>query len=232
MIIYKITNTINEKIYVGCTRKTLEERFEWHWRRRKDERHLTRAMTKYGRDKFIIEKIDDATSEEDMFLKEIFWIKELNSNDFNVGYNMTIGGDNPPIKRGKDHPLYGKKNPKASEYGKKRKGCKLSDETIEKIRIKSTGRLHTEESKKKMSEVRKKMWESGKYSSNEYRDKISKSKSGVPSEKRKPIYCINNGKTYPCTRFACEELGVQEANVNTVLKGKYKHTKGYAFRYA
>lgn len=95
--IYKITNTINNKIYIGVTSRAIEERFAEH-KSRIEERnniHLYQAMEKYGRENFIIEIIDTANTNEEMFEKEKYYIKLYDS--YNNGYNMTLGGEGVKI---------------------------------------------------------------------------------------------------------------------------------------
>lgn len=92
--IYKITNLVNGKIYVGKTIYTIERRFKEHLsdskRGKYENRPLYKAINKYGKDNFIIEAIekceDDKASE-----REIYWIEKLNS--YHNGYNATLGGD-------------------------------------------------------------------------------------------------------------------------------------------
>lgn len=48
MLVYKITNKINRKVYIGCTTKNIELRWNRHWVRRKDKTLLARAIEKYG----------------------------------------------------------------------------------------------------------------------------------------------------------------------------------------
>lgn len=91
--IYKISNTINEKVYIGVTSRTIEERFKEH-KYRIEERnniHLYQAMKKYGADKFYIEQIDTANTIEEMYQKEKYYIQKYDS--FNNGYNLTLGGE-------------------------------------------------------------------------------------------------------------------------------------------
>lgn len=91
--IYKISNTINNKVYIGVTSRTIEERFAEH-KNRIEERnsiHLYQAMEKYGRNNFYVELIDTAQTKEEMFEKEKYYIKLYDS--YNNGYNMTLGGE-------------------------------------------------------------------------------------------------------------------------------------------
>lgn len=95
MIIYKITNTTNGKIYIGKTKKPIDKRWRKHLceAKRHDRRHLYRAINKYGANSFNIETIEEC-SESDVSEREKYWIKYYNSTDRNVGYNLTEGGEN------------------------------------------------------------------------------------------------------------------------------------------
>ena len=104
MIIYKITNVLNGKIYIGQTRKTLKERFQAHINRaeRGDKGHLHPAMRKYGYDNFkceIIEEIDESLPNALDILneREIYWIDYYDSTDNKKGYNILLGGDINPM---------------------------------------------------------------------------------------------------------------------------------------
>lgn len=90
--IYKIWNEVNDKLYIGCTIRPIEERFQEHkYRVYERVTHLYSAMRKYGRDKFHIELIDTASSKEEMFEKEMYYIKLFDT--YKNGYNLTLGGD-------------------------------------------------------------------------------------------------------------------------------------------
>ena len=89
MIIYKITNKSNGKIYIGQTVGTLQARWKKHIRS-KDDSKFHRAIRKYGADKFTVEQIDVACSIEELNEKEKYWISYYNS--IQSGYNMTEGG--------------------------------------------------------------------------------------------------------------------------------------------
>ena len=91
--IYKITNKINSKVYIGQTCRDLQTRWREHKSKANCEHnnHLYNAMTKYGVENFVIELIEEVQTD---FLdeKEIYWIAFYDSNNPKIGYNLTIGG--------------------------------------------------------------------------------------------------------------------------------------------
>lgn len=90
--IYKVTNLLNQKIYIGKTMSTVEKRWKEHIKdaQRFPERPLYRAMLKYGVENFSIEEIEEC-SHETVNERETHWIEVLSS--FRKGYNATLGGD-------------------------------------------------------------------------------------------------------------------------------------------
>ena len=92
--IYKITNDINDKVYIGKTNLSIEKRFKEHCkdsiREKCENRPLYRAMNKYGIEHFHIEEIEECLPEEASD-KEIYWIGYYHS--YKEGYNATMGGD-------------------------------------------------------------------------------------------------------------------------------------------
>ena len=92
--IYKITNLINQKIYIGKTTKTIESRWNKHWadsiREDISNRPLYKAFNKYGKENFKIEQLEECSIDE-LSDREIYWIEKLGS--FKYGYNATQGGD-------------------------------------------------------------------------------------------------------------------------------------------
>lgn len=95
MIIYKVTNKINGKFYIGYTSKSLEERKRTHLLGSKYASYFSLfycAIRKHGVDNFDWEIIDEATSIKESEEKEKFWIREMNSCNPSIGYNITKGG--------------------------------------------------------------------------------------------------------------------------------------------
>lgn len=95
--IYKITCKSTNKIYIGKSESTVEDRWKGHCRAAFLPSHndynfpFHRAIRKYGIDDFIIEIIDSCDNSEELKEKEKYWINYYNS--YYEGYNATLGGD-------------------------------------------------------------------------------------------------------------------------------------------
>lgn len=92
--IYKITNTVNGKCYIGQS-TDLPNRIRKHIKTLLNgtnrNEHLQNAYKKYGPGSFTIEIIEEC-SEDQLDSREIFWIDFYKSYDRNFGYNKTPGG--------------------------------------------------------------------------------------------------------------------------------------------
>ena len=89
--IYKITNDINNKIYIGKTSTTVEQRWSEHKAdfncQSKQHRPLYSAMRKYGLEHFSISQIEEVDTDDIACEREIFWIEHYGS--FKNGYNVS-----------------------------------------------------------------------------------------------------------------------------------------------
>ena len=149
MIVYKTTNLINGKIYVGQDSHNDSNYLG-------SGKILKQAINKYGRQNFQKETLCECKTKEELNEKEIYWIKKLNSQNRNIGYNITDGGNwgdaltnNPNLEKIKKKisdslKKYYENNPERikilSEQARLRKGNKNS----------FYGKKHSEDSKKKM----------------------------------------------------------------------------------
>ena len=90
--IYKITNLINQKAYIGKTVGSIEKRWQEHKRdcKRFSDRPLYRALNKYGIDNFKVELVEEVDI-KDLSEREIYWIGYYHT--YTEGYNATLGGD-------------------------------------------------------------------------------------------------------------------------------------------
>ncbi len=189
--IYIIKNKCNNKVYIG---QAVDIQRRWGYghikplkENKHKNKHLQFAVNKYGIENFdfsIIEKCDKSELND----KEMYWIRQFNSNDSNCGYNKTSGGNqtelNEEIKlkisnsqKGENAYWYGKQMPEAikqkmseSHKGKdtwnKGKTNVYSEETLEKMRQANKG---------------EKSFMYGTHLSNETKQKISKANKGKES---------------------------------------------------
>lgn len=101
--VYKITNLVNQKIYIGYTSKTPEERFKGHvygaLKNPDSHYRLARAIRKYEPENFVTESLYQSLDKSHITREmEDFFIQQYNSMDENVGYNMAPGGQGGDIK--------------------------------------------------------------------------------------------------------------------------------------
>jgi group I intron endonuclease len=228
--IYKITNIVNEKIYIGQRKRDYE----------KDKKYfgsgkiIRQAIKKYGISNFKKELLEECISTEELNLREKYWIKELNSLS-PIGYNISIGGHfgdtftNNPNKeetREKQSKLkFGqtKENSdrvrKMSDTKKLQPGPnlnkKFTEEHIKNLSLSHLGKKnnlgfkHTEETKAKMSLKKK-----GKKLSEKHILHIKESyKEGSKDRGNNPmalkILVVGNNKIYSCKKEAMEDLNIK-----------------------
>lgn len=86
--IYRITNKVNGKCYVGQTIQGLEKRWRGHCKASKHgTTYLSNAIQKYGSESFAVELLEETTTEH-LNDRERYWIAKLKP-----AYNMTEGGE-------------------------------------------------------------------------------------------------------------------------------------------
>lgn len=94
LIIYKITNSINNKSYIGYTKHSLDIRWEQHVSsalKTTSNRKFYNAIKKYGIDVWNREILLEVSTATDAKEKEIELIQQFNT--YESGYNSTKGGD-------------------------------------------------------------------------------------------------------------------------------------------
>lgn len=203
-IIYKITNLVNGKVYIGQTTKKggfkkrypysgkgIERVYKYHKARKETNQdcndYLLRSIEKYGFEAFeVIEEYDIAYSLEELNKKEEVYIFFHNSNNKEFGYNFQCGGNN--------HSPNEETRKKMSET---RKG-KYNGENASFY-----GKHHSEETKREHS-LRMK----AKYSNNEIQPHYKK------------VICINTNEVFDSVKFASEKYNLDESNLVKACKNR------------
>lgn len=176
--IYKITNKANNKVYIGQTIRTVEERYQRHLSeaRHHTNRPLYDSMNHYGVDSFTVEILVEAPDEKLNEL-ETFYIAEYNATDPVFGYNLTTGGDSFKSCLSEEAEAS-----RVAKIAAAHLGTKQSKETVEKRVAKLKGQTRTPEQRKRFSEGQKKRdidtFARGFTVPQERRDKISATLTG------------------------------------------------------
>jgi group I intron endonuclease len=235
-IIYKITNTLNNKVYIGQTVRGFLERYneyksDFKNKSKSNNIYLYNSFLKYGFDNFKFEIIDHAESIEELNEKEIHYIKKYNTTDRNFGYNLHDGGRNSLLSE--------ETKKKMSES---RKGKPKPDGWREKTippagseEAKKYGRPKTEEQKKYLSENSPKYW-LGKKRDPDTVKKMSETKKKMnikPSNSKKIVMVDNdnNYKIYESARDCSKDTNYSYDQIYDRLRGKLRNNLPHKFYY-
>jgi predicted GIY-YIG superfamily endonuclease len=138
--VYKTTNKLNGKIYIGKT-IDFQKRLKGHTKYREDKySYFSNAIKRNGKKKFVCEFLVDCHDEETLLKAEKYFIAYYRSNERKFGYNLTDGGDGvmPNKETRKKMKIKANENKKVGEQNQFYK--KLTQEEIEFI-IKSYSEL-------------------------------------------------------------------------------------------
>lgn len=208
--VYKVTNLITNKSYIGATITTVKARWNRHKsdaKHNRDNQALHAAIRKYGPENFKVETIETHDDINHVFNSlEPKYIKEHKTYG-NDGYNMTHGGD-------------GWNN------------MKHKPESIEKMRAAKLGKKHTKEAKDNMSKAQmgKTPWNKGKICpsisdakrgkllSIEHKKILSNNRKGtIHSEETKKKIQKNNSSKHKLLNLTTNEI-IEISNLNQFCK--------------
>jgi group I intron endonuclease len=209
MVIYKITNLLNGKIYIGKDLFNNQEYFG-------SGILIKNAILKYGKDNFKREILEYVDSRENLNDREKYWIKELNAQNREIGYNIHNGGDGGDTFSGKHHSEESKKKSKDSN--------KKSWSNLE-LRDKHSKIMKIVQSREDVKEKKMAYWTEDK---RKERSELIKSKMDNPRKesisklmkeiKKKPIIC--DGIRYDSISEACNSLNMSWYLITKNLKNK------------
>jgi len=231
MIVYKVTNIINNKMYVGMTTVNLKRRKSQHLYtcRSSGTAYLSKAIRDFGKDSFKFEEIDTAKTLDELIEKERVWIKKLNTlhpNGYNFLDGMELGSG---LARNRCVAIRCRDLNKIFNS--------ISEASLElnidssniwyccKGKTDAAGGLffeYIDENKRnKAEEFRIKR-----------KDKAKESFRVMGIKERKSIVCVNTGVIYDSVKKASSELSIDASQIVRVCKGKNKHAKGMVFKYS
>lgn len=119
MYIYKTTNLLNGKVYIGQSKFNPDQNKDYLG----SGFILLRAITCYGKENFSKEILEECETREKLCERERFWISTFKSNMRGIGYNICEGGErgdnwtNHPNKEEWRRKLQGRSGKKNSNYG-------------------------------------------------------------------------------------------------------------------
>lgn len=242
-LVYLATNLVNGKVYVGITTRQLSARIGEHIYDSFTENghsptYFHKAMAKYGIENFkftVLEEVERTSFDdmrEQLYALEQKYISEYQSNNKNVGYNLTDGGDGITG--------YRMTLEQRQKIGDIHRGKKLSDE--HKARIKAfmnsdknpnIGRKCSEETKIKISEAKK-----GKYNGTQ-NPMYGKSRLDVAERNKASAikicqYDLTTGeliKVWSSSREIQRETGYNRSCIIDCCTHKTKQSHGYRWEY-
>lgn len=235
--LYKITNQLSQKIYIGQSNKETERwrQHKYFARQEKPAQYIHRAMAKYGFENFVYEIIAMCVSPEDANETEKELIKQYDSRNPKKGYNVAPGGETPwnlglpkelnpltgiprseEIKKKISESSIGKLMPPCSDERKEYMsnlylGRTLPAEWVNKIADSNRGQTRSDESKLKMS-----IAHMGQVLSDETKLKMSKAHIGK-----------HTGENNPKSKLTWEIVNLIRAEFSSTKISQSKIAKKY-----
>ena len=230
MCIYKITNNLNGKSYIGQSKAKVRNRWHRHICGDKSYKNsaIHNAITKYGTNNFTFSVIDICETVEQMDYKEKMYIKQINTVAPN-GYNITTGGGHgftysdehkarlSIAAKNKDKSV----NKKHSEFMKQR----MNTETMKQFMAEVARRTHTGRKQSIEQVEHRANLKRGSTFSDE--QKITLARAHMDGR----IIMCSNGDTYLSAYEASIATGAIQSHIGSICNGKRKSSKGFRFWY-
>ncbi len=230
-VVYCCLNLKTDKVYIGYTQNGVNTRRSSHyWKsnwKNESNNYFHSTLKKHKREDFEWFVIWESNDLEELKTKEMFFIKELKSNDRIFGYNLTTGGEqsyfNDEVKKkisdkakarnlsGENNPFFGKKHSEETKknWSKIRKGV-----------CNNLGYKHSDEMKEKLSKIRKETCKNPIVIENMRK-----------AQKSKKIICITTGEKFVSIAEGARKYKIHKNTLSGHLKGKTKTCAKMVFKY-
>jgi group I intron endonuclease len=216
-IVYKATNLINGKSYIGITRQGLLERVKQHLKESAGGRGhvLHKAIRKYGVVNFTFEPVAFCGNGEEMKSMEMYCIARFGTK-LPRGYNMTDGGEGMT-----GHLVSDETRRKLSAA---KKGIRPPESAIEKTRerLKRDNPAWGIGARLKISVAMR-----GWYQKNEH----PRGYTGRTSVWRKKVICLDTGEVFSSITEASARYGGTRSNIASCIAGRLKTSHGHRWAY-
>lgn len=246
--VYAHINKTNGKMYVGITKRPVEERW-LNGEGYKNCIYFDKAIRKYGWDGFDHEIIASHLTEEEACNMEYLLIQKLNLQNRKYGYNIKDGGDHCNLpeetKEKIGNALRGRtySDEKKQIYSNAHKGKPLSPEHTAAIRASRSKIVRTEEWNQHIRDS----WEKykgenhpnyGKTLSEEHLKKMhdagkifQKEHPELWNNTRKKIMCVETNIEYKSIEDAAKQLNIARSSISECASGKRKSAGGYHWKF-
>lgn len=209
--IYKITNIINNKAYIGQTKYDINHRFQQHCSKWSCCTKLKNAIKKYGKENFNIELLDTAVTKDKADELEIKYINKYKTKEQRYGYNLQDGGytTNPSTRKKviclETNQIYESVSQLADEIGA----------TVDKIARVCRGEKPT--------------YKGFHYS---YLDKYGNPINSIHTKPNKiKVMCVETGKIYSSIKEASDTLNKSRFAVGYACQKENRTCGGYHWKY-
>lgn len=207
------------RVYIGITSQKPEARWQGGNGYRGNT-YFTRSIKKHGWENFTHKIVYTGLTAEEAKETEIRLISEYQSNKREFGYNISSGGES-------------------------KKGTHISEQQKQIIREANTGKIVSEETRKKLSVSSKKTWSNPEFVKHMRKINTGKNnpmygrkmtdKDKVKRKAKSVIQYTKSGEfvfEYISIHDASSKTGVNRADISNCCKGIFKQAGGYVWRYS